>query len=141
MNRRVKEMRNVLTKQLDNTERLFNSIAEEFGKDVTYNTEASLKVGRLLERCGLVSPRAAVKTVDENMIIEAYGEGELACTAEELGDMLIELLQKEFDLPCVLEFGKRVRITAFQRAEYEGRKVPTATFLPPALTEKGIITA
>ncbi len=118
MNRRVKEMRNVLTKQLDNTERLFNSIAEEFGKDVTYNTEASLKVGRLLERCGLVSPRAAVKTVDENMIIEAYGEGELACTAEELGDMLIELLQKEFDLPCVLEFGKRVRITAFQRAEY-----------------------
>ncbi len=118
MNRRVKEMRNVLTKQLDNTERLFNSIAEEFGKEVSYSTEASLKVSRLLERCGLVSPKAAVKTLDGNMIIEAYGEGELACTAEELGDMLIELLQKEFDLPCVLEFGKRVRITAFQRAEY-----------------------
>lgn len=118
MNRRVKEMRNVLTKQLDTTERLFNSIAEEFGKEVSYNTEASVKVTRLLERCGLTAPKAAAKTVDGNMIIEAYGEGELACTAEELGDMLIELLQKEFDLPCVLEFGKRVRITAFQRAEY-----------------------
>ena len=104
MNRRVKEMRNILTKQLDNTERLFNSIAEEFGKEVTYSTEASLKVSRLLERCGLVSPKAAVKTSEGNMIIEAYGEGELACTAEELGDMLIELLQREFDLPCVLEY-------------------------------------
>ncbi|MBD5103421.1 MAG: SpoIIE family protein phosphatase, partial [Ruminococcaceae bacterium] len=48
----------------------------------------------------------------------AYGDGELACTAEELGDMLIEMLQREFDLPCILEFGKRIRITAFQRAEY-----------------------
>ena len=118
MNRRVKEMRNVLTKQLDTTERLFNSIAEEFGREVSYNAEASVKVTRLLERCGLTAPKAAAKTVDGNMIIEAYGEGELACTAEELGDMFIELLQKEFDLPCVLEFGKRVRITAFQRAEY-----------------------
>ena len=118
MNRRVKEMRNVLTKQLDTTERLFNSIAEEFGREVSYNAEASVKVTRLLERCGLTAPKAAAKTVDGNMIIEAYGGGELACTAEELGDMFIELLQKEFDLPCVLEFGKRVRITAFQRAEY-----------------------
>lgn len=118
VNRRIKEMRSVLTKQLDTTEKLFNSMAEEFGREVSYSAEASVKVTRLLERCGLVSPKAAAKTVDGNMIIEAYGEGELACTAEELGDMLIELLQKEFDLPCVLEFGKRVRITAFQRAEY-----------------------
>ncbi|MCM1053991.1 MAG: SpoIIE family protein phosphatase [Bacteroides sp.] len=118
MNRRIKEMRNVLTKQLDNTERLFGSIAEEFGKEVVYNPEESVKVGRLLERCGLSSPKAAVKTIDGNMTIEAYGGGELACTAEELGDMLIEMLQREFDLPCILEFGKKVRITAFQRAEY-----------------------
>lgn len=118
MNRRIKEMRSVLTKQLDTTERLFNSMAEEFGKEISYNPDASEKVSGLLERCGLISPKAAAKTVDGNMIIEAYGEGELACTAEELGDMLIELLQREFDLPCILEFGKRVRITAFQRAEY-----------------------
>lgn len=118
MNRRIKEMRNILTKQLDTTERLFNSMAEEFSSEIVYNSEASVKVSRLLERCGLISPKAAVKTVDGNMMIEAYGDGELACTAEELGDMLIEMLQREFDLPCILEFGKRVRITAFQRAEY-----------------------
>ena len=118
MNRRIKEMRNILTKQLDTTERLFNSMAEEFGREVVYNSEYSVKVSRLLERCGLISPKAMVKTVDGNMMIEAYGEGELACTAEEIGDMLIEMLQREFDLPCILEFGKRVRITAFQRAEY-----------------------
>ena len=119
MNRRVKEMRNILTKQLDNTERLFNSIAEEFEKEISYNNEASIKVSRLLERCGLVSPKAVVKILDGRMIVEAYGEGEPACTAEELGDMLIDLLQREFDLPCILEFGKRVRITAFQRTEYD----------------------
>lgn len=118
MNRRVKEMRGILTKQLDLSEKLFRSIAAEFSREVVYNAEAAIKTQRLLERCGLVSPKASARICDGNMIIEAYGEGELACTAEELGDMLIELLQREFDLPSVLEFGRRVRITAFERALY-----------------------
>lgn len=118
MNRRVREMRGILTKQLELSEKLFKSIADEFSREVVYNAEASIKIQRLLERCGLISPKASAKICDGNMMIEAYGDGELACSAEELGDMLIEMLQREFDLPAVLEFGKRVRITAFERAEY-----------------------
>lgn len=118
MQRRVKEMRGVLTKQLENTEKLFSSISEEFGKKTSFNGEAAAAVESLLERCGLARPKAAVKISDGNMMIEAYGSGKLRCNAEELGDLLIEALEREFDLPCILEFGDRVRITAFERAEY-----------------------
>lgn len=118
MRRRVKEMRGILTKQLENTEKLFSSISEEFGKSAAYNREAAARVEGLLERCGLASPKAAVKISDGNMMIEAYGTGDTACTAEELGDLLIETLEREFDLPCIIKFGDRVRITAFERAEY-----------------------
>lgn len=118
MQRRVKEMRGVLTKQLENTEKLFNSVSEEFGKSTSFNREAAAKVENLLERCGLADPKAAVKISDGNMMIEAYGTGDTDCTAEELGDLLIEVLEREFDLPCIIKFGDRVRVTAFERAEY-----------------------
>ena len=118
MNRRVREMRSVLTHILDTTEKLFVSMSEEFGTTVTYDRTASLKAERILERCGLTSPKAVARVIDGNMCIEAYGDGELACTAEELGDIMIEALQREFDLPTILHFGKRVRVTLFQQATY-----------------------
>lgn len=118
MQRRVKEMRGILTKQLENTEKLFNSISDEFGKSTVFNREAAAKTERLLERCGLTRPKAAVRISDGNMMIEAYGFGDVSCTAEELGDLLIETLEREFDLPCIIKFGDRARITAFERAEY-----------------------
>ena len=118
MNRRVREMRSVLTHILDTTEKLFVSMSEEFSNTVTYDRAASLKAERVLERCGLTSPKAAARLINGNMCIEAYGDGELGCTAEELGDIMIETLQKEFDLPCILKFGKRVRVTVFEQATY-----------------------
>ena len=118
MNRRVREMRSVLTHILDTTEKLFTSMSEEFGTTVIYDRSASLKAERVLERCGLTSPKAVVRLIDGNMCLEAYGDGELACTAEELGDIMIETLQREFDLPTVLKFGKRVRVTMFEQATY-----------------------
>lgn len=118
MNRRVSEMRSVLTHILDSTEKVFVSMSEEFSSSLTYDRSASLKAQRVLERCGLISPKAVARIIDGNLSIEAYGDGELACTAEELGDIMIETLQKEFDLPCILKFGKRVRVTMFQQATY-----------------------
>ncbi len=118
MNRRIKEMRGILTKQLDNTEKVFTSMAEEFSREIVTDSQASIKVRRLIERCGGIAPKAVVKIVDGKMTAEAYCSGKLSCTPEELGDMLIETLGREFDLPNILEFGKRTRITAFQRADY-----------------------
>ena len=118
MNRRLKEMRGILTKQLDNTEKLFASMAKEMEKDRAYDRVASVKAERLLERCGLSAPKAAVNISDGFMCLEAYGKGNLSCSAEELGDLLIQTLQKEFDLPLILKYGDKVRITAFERAEY-----------------------
>ena len=118
MNRRITEMRTVLTHILDSTEKVFASMSEEFSSSVTYDRTASLKTERVLERCGLTSPKAVARSINGNLSIEAYGDGELACTAEELGDIMIETLQREFDLPCILKFGKRVRVTMFQQATY-----------------------
>lgn len=118
MNRRIKEMRGILTKQLDNTEKLFNAMADEFGREIIFDSEASVKVQRVMERCGAAEPKAAVRIIDGKMTVEGYGSGKLECGAEELGDMLIEALGREFDLPDIVEFGKKVRITAFQRADY-----------------------
>ncbi|MCM1299928.1 MAG: SpoIIE family protein phosphatase, partial [[Eubacterium] siraeum] len=118
MNRRIKEMRGILTKQLDNTEKLFAAMAGEFDKEIAFDGEASVKVQRIMERCGATEPKAAVRTIDGKMTVEGYGGGRLKCTAEELGDMLIDALGREFDLPNIIEFGKKVRITAFQRADY-----------------------
>ena len=118
MNRRISEMRTVLTHILDSTEKLFASMSEEFSSSVTYDHAAALKAQRVLERCGLTSPKAVARLINGNLCIEAYGDGELACTAEELGDIMIETLQKEFDLPCILKFGRRVRVTVFEQATY-----------------------
>lgn len=118
MNRRIKEMRGILTKQLDNMEKLFNSIAQEFERNVAYNREASQKTERLMERCGLSGSKAAVRINEGYMSLEAYGEGDLNCTAEEFGDLLSEALEKDFDLPMLLKFGGKMRITAFEQAEY-----------------------
>lgn len=118
MNRRIKEMRGILAKQLDNTEKLFASMADEFDREIVFDSDKSVKVQRIMERCGASEPKAAVRITDGRMTVEGYGEGRLKCTAEELGDMLIEALGREFDLPNIIEFGKRVRITAFQRADY-----------------------
>lgn len=118
MNRRIREMRGILTKQLDNTEKLFTSMAEEFGSEPSFDYERGVKVQRIMERCGATEPKAAVRIIDGKMTVEGYGSGKLQCTPEELGDMLIEALGREFDLPDIIEFGKRVRITAFQRADY-----------------------
>lgn len=118
MQRRVKEMRGILTKQLENTEKLFCSISDEFDGSVKYNTEASRKAESLLERCGLAAPKAGVKIIDGKMTLEAYGNGDLTCSAEELGDLLAETLDREFDLPSIIKFGDKIRVSAFERAEY-----------------------
>lgn len=118
MNRRVKEMRGILTKQLENTEKLFNSMAAEFEKNVTYDKTASHDTEILLERCGISNPRAVVKIADGFVRMEAYGKGKLSCAAEEFGDLLSQTIKRDFDLPTVLCFGDKVRITAFERAEY-----------------------
>lgn len=118
MNRRLKEKRGILIKQLDNTEKLFGAIAQDFEQSAVNDKMASAKAERLLERCGIDEPKAAVKLSGGLMSLEAYGKGEFSCSAEELGDMLIQTFQREFDLPLILSFGNKVRITAYERAEY-----------------------
>lgn len=116
--RKVNEMRAVLSAQLVSTERMFEELSQEFNSETNFDTAASIQLEEILERFGLTNPKAAVRTVDGNITIEAYGDGELAVSAEELGDCVIEAFQREFDLPDIMSYDGKVRITMFERACY-----------------------
>lgn len=115
--RKIGEMRAVLSAQLVSTEKMFDEIAREFsGTD--YNSEAAKRIENILERFGLASAKCVVRKKDGNLLIEAYGEGELDVGAEELGDAVTDALQKEFDLPDIIAFDKKVRISIFERTPF-----------------------
>lgn len=118
-NRKVAEMRSVLTAQLEATEKLLKKTAEEFQSDVVYDRKSAARVEDIMTVCGLENTKAMVLISDGNMNIEAYGNGKLTCSSEEFCDSVISALQREFDLPDIIPHGNnRVRITMFERALY-----------------------
>lgn len=120
-NRKISEMREILTNQLASTEIMLREMAEEFRNGGENDYAAAYQAERVLERCGLFNPHAVVRSLNGNASVEAYGTGTLEVTAEELGDLLAEALQKEFDLPDIHIYGDEVRVTAFERAIYAVR--------------------
>ena len=119
--RKINEMREILTGQLSGTETLFREMADEFRNGGEYDSAAAYKAESVFERCGMQQPRAAVRLCNGNLSIEAYGSGRLEATEEELGDLMAETFQKEFDLPSVQNYGDRLRVTMFERATYTVR--------------------
>ena len=120
-NRKISEMREILTRQLAGTETMLREMAEEFHECGESDLEAAFRVERVLERCGLLEPHAAVRSRDGNVCLEAYGMGKPEVSSEELGDLLAQALQKELDLPDVHFYGDKVRVTAFERAAFAVR--------------------
>ena len=117
--RKISEMRNILTAQLDATEKLLRCTAGEFDGETVYDRRSGAKVEDILTVCGLDEPKAMVMITEGSMRIEAYGRGRLEVTAEELCDSVINGLQREFDLPDIVYQGNgRVRITMFESALY-----------------------
>ncbi len=115
--RKISEMRAVLSAQLVSTEKMFEEISKEFG-GTDFNTQAAGQVENILERFGLSGAKCIVRKKNGNLLIEAYGHGELGVSAEELGDAITDALQKEFDLPDIIAFDGKVRISVFERTPF-----------------------
>ncbi|MCL2036953.1 MAG: SpoIIE family protein phosphatase [Oscillospiraceae bacterium] len=123
-NRKITEMRTVLTAQLSATENLMLGLSEEFLEYSHHDRSMSIRVERILTENGIRHPRVAVIINEGRASIEGYGKGKLTCDASRLGDLIGEALQKQFDLPEVtsIQDGKppneEMRFTMYERALY-----------------------
>jgi stage II sporulation protein E len=101
-NRKITEMRTVLTAQLSATESLMLDMSAEFLDYAHYDRAMASRVEKILTENGIERPRAAVIINEGRASIEGYGKGRLTCDASRLGDLIGEALQKQFDLPEVM---------------------------------------
>lgn len=116
--RKISEMREVLTTQLAATESMMLQIAEEFESSANFDRVMASKTERILSEYGIEKPKAAVMVSDGRISVEAYGRGKLLCEAEVLCDRIAAALRHEFDLPDIVNGGREFRMSMFERAVY-----------------------
>jgi len=118
-NRKITEMRTVLTAQLGATENLMLDMSEEFRDYTHYDRVMAAHVERVLSENGITKPRAAVTVSEGRVSVEGYGNGKLTCDGEQLCDLISSALRKEFDLPEIINSGVgEFRFTMYERAVY-----------------------
>ncbi|MCL2071887.1 MAG: SpoIIE family protein phosphatase [Oscillospiraceae bacterium] len=123
-NRKISEMRTVLTAQLAATESLMLDMSDEFLDYSHYDHEMASQMEKILSDNGITRPRAAVLINEGRASVEGYGKGTLACEAARLGDFAAESLQRQFDLPEITYVANgennppEFRFTMHERAVY-----------------------
>lgn len=119
-NRKINEMRTVLTAQLSATENLMLDMSDEFLDYVHYDGEMAAQMEKILSENGAVRPRVAVIINEGRASIEGYGKGKLTCDAAKLGDLAAETLHRQFDLPEIIhaKSDTEFRFTMHERAVY-----------------------
>lgn len=117
-NRKISEMREILTAQLVATESMMMQMADEFEKSEGFDRLLAAKVEKVLQDNKIEQVKAAVIISEGRITVEAYGRGKLSCTAEELCERLIVVLKHEFDLPDIVNSTKEFRMTMFERAVF-----------------------
>jgi stage II sporulation protein E len=117
-NRKISEMRTVLTAQLSATESLMRGMSEEFLDYSHFDREMAVRTEKVLSASGITRARASVTINEGRASIEAFGKGKLTCDAARLGDLIEEALQRKFDLPEVVSKDGEFRVTMYERAVY-----------------------
>jgi stage II sporulation protein E len=118
-NRKITEMRTVLTAQLSATESLMLDMSEEFLDYSHYDREMAARVEKVLSENGIVRPKVAVMLSEGRASIEGYGNGQLTIDNGHLGSIIGEALGRQFDLPEVITTSENeFRVTMYERAVY-----------------------
>ncbi|MCL1880983.1 MAG: SpoIIE family protein phosphatase [Oscillospiraceae bacterium] len=124
-NRKIAEMRTILTAQLSATENLMQTMSDEFLDYSHYDHKMALCVEKILRENGISNPKVAVIITNERISIEGYGKGVLDCDDSRLGDLVSESLQRQFDLPETISTpsndthnSHHFRFTMYERALY-----------------------
>ena len=117
--RRIKELRRIYTEQLASVHDILEDMGYYAGRGGGKNRTAEKRVEKALCDCGLKTPLAFISHDRKGrLLLEAYGSGELKTDKEYLGELLINALGTELELPEVSGSGGRVRVTATERTLY-----------------------
>lgn len=117
--RRVREMRRIYTEQLASVHDILEDMGYSAGKGSGKNRSAEKRAEKALSDCGLQAPAAFISHDRKGrLLLEAYGSGELRTEKEYLGELLINALGRELELPEVSASGGRVRITTTERTQF-----------------------
>jgi len=118
-NRKITEMRTVLTAQLSATESLMLGMSEEFLDYSHYDRAMAAQAEKILTTNGISRPRVAVMLNEGRVSIEGYGSGQLTIDNGQLGDLIGSALQRQFDLPEVITTSENeFRFTMYERAVF-----------------------
>lgn len=113
--RRIRELRRIYTEQLASVHDILEDMGYSAIKCGSKNRTAEKRTEKALIECGLKNPTAFISSDKRGrLLIEAYGYGELRTEKEYLGELLINAVGRELELPEV-SGGERIRITATER--------------------------
>jgi len=117
--RRIRELRRIYTEQLASVHDILEDMGYSAGRGTGKNRTAEKRAEKALADCGLKAPTAFV-TSDRRgrLLLEAYGSGELRTEKEYLGELLINALGRELELPEVSGSGGRLRVTTVERTQF-----------------------
>ncbi len=117
--RRVRELRRIYTEQLASVHDILEDMGYSAGRGGGKNRTAEKRAEKALADCGLKDPTAFVSHDRRGRImLEAYGSGELRTEKEYLGELLINALGRELELPEVSGSNGRVRVTTTERTQF-----------------------
>lgn len=118
-NRRITQMRSILTTQLDSTEKLLAQISSDMEKNEHFDTLSALRVTRTLEDYGCENPiSSAIVGENGKMRIEVFSKTGFCGKPEEICEVISTSLHREFDLPDIVKTNDDYRLTMFERACY-----------------------
>lgn len=117
--RRIRELRRIYTEQLASVHDILEDMGYSAGRGGGKNRTAERRAEKALSDCGLREPTAFISHDRRGrLILEAYGSGELRTEREYLGELLINALGRELELPEVSGNADRLRVTTVERTQF-----------------------
>lgn len=116
--RRIRELRRIYTEQLASVHDILEDMGYSAGRGGGKNRTAEKRAEKALSDCGLKEPTAFISHDRRGrLMLEAYGSGELRTEREYLGELLINALGREMELPEVSGSTDRLRVTTVERTQ------------------------
>lgn len=117
--RRIRELRRIYTEQLASVRDILEDMGYSAARGGGKNRTAEKRAEKALSDCGLKDPAAFISHDRRGrLILEAYGSGELRTEREYLGELLINALGRELELPEVSGSADRLRVTTVERTQF-----------------------
>lgn len=119
--RKVSEMRTMLSSQLSATQLMLKSMSDELCGDDSVNIEAAKTAERILNENGIIGAAVTAMNINGRLTIDAYGNDTPFFMPENIHKKIGFALRKEFDPPMLTENGEGIHITLSERSLYDAQ--------------------